>query len=644
MFIAGLFTFLFTRRLKLSRKASLTASIAFMLSGFFVLKSLGGDTAHFIGIALIPLLFYSFELLYEKRNLLSAIFFGFSMTLSFLSGHPQYLLFSLTAIFLYFLFKIYHIYKEKKDLKKFLNFFIVSFIIFIALSAVQLFPLLEFSKYIYNRGSVANYDYITKGSLPFQQLITLFLPQFFGVKLLGVYWGVPHAELYFYPGLITLILVLFLFFSKKDSSSKFFIFLALFCLLFAFGKYTTFFKLIYIIPVFKLFQVPARMLSVFGFAIAILSAYGIENLLNSKKEKVKPFIRVLFILSIISFLALAFAYLGKPFILEKGKGILESLYYTKYTNTNLVKNTPIENLLLKIPVVYNLILKNIFIAWLLISVSIVSLFLYSKQKIKKETLFLILIGSLLFDLLFFGLIFSDTKIVQKNYWPTIQDTKSILKPSPVVEYLKQDNSFYRITDLGEWIIPQEQIVRNNLFSIEGYDTIVLENYVRYLNSVNYTNPSLEKLGILNVKYIVTNKNLTDNYLILIRQFDDVNVYYNQEFRPRAYTLTENNTIKEADIVYFSPNEVRISTTLENPGYLVYSDVYYPGWKAYEDGKELKIYFSENIFKSVKLNNGQHNITFKFQPLSFFAGLYITLISLFLIMVYIIFRIKNYLKF
>lgn len=72
--------------------------------------------------------------------------------------------------------------------------------------------------------------------------------------------------------------------------------------------------------------------------------------------------------------------------------------------------------------------------------------------------------------------------------------------------------------------------------------------------------------------------------------------------------------------------VKIFARVENNGVLVLTDTYYPGWRAFVDGKETKIFPADVAFRAVALRKGEHSVEFLYLPLSFKIGLWSTLMS------------------
>ncbi len=95
----------------------------------------------------------------------------------------------------------------------------------------------------------------------------------------------------------------------------------------------------------------------------------------------------------------------------------------------------------------------------------------------------------------------------------------------------------------------------------------------------------------------------------------------------ASPLEDNSTV---NIVSTNPNEVHLEATMEHAGFVVLSDAYHPDWKVYIDGQVSKIFQTNYLVRSVFVPAGQHQITFKFIPLSFYAGMIVSSLSLLLI--------------
>ena len=108
-------------------------------------------------------------------------------------------------------------------------------------------------------------------------------------------------------------------------------------------------------------------------------------------------------------------------------------------------------------------------------------------------------------------------------------------------------------------------------------------------------------------------------------------------------LNNQGAYKQADIAYYSPNEIRVQVYMDNPGFLVLSENYYPGWTATDNGRETEIYRADYILRAVYLNEGQHTVKFVYDSVSFRLGSSITIITLLLVCTLILYKIKSNLR-
>lgn len=97
-------------------------------------------------------------------------------------------------------------------------------------------------------------------------------------------------------------------------------------------------------------------------------------------------------------------------------------------------------------------------------------------------------------------------------------------------------------------------------------------------------------------------------------------------------LEDNSTGK---IMEYSPNRILIEVDIENDGFLVLSDTYYPGWKVYVDRKEKEILAANYLMRALYLERGSHTVEFRYTPLTFRLGSAIGILTLFLLIIYLI---------
>jgi len=83
----------------------------------------------------------------------------------------------------------------------------------------------------------------------------------------------------------------------------------------------------------------------------------------------------------------------------------------------------------------------------------------------------------------------------------------------------------------------------------------------------------------------------------------------------------------AKIVSEGTHQITIQLPPGSQGLLVLNDSFYPGWKAFVDGKEKPVYRVNGAFRGVFISSTDKFVTFKYRPASFIIGLFISLVSL-----------------
>jgi hypothetical protein len=78
---------------------------------------------------------------------------------------------------------------------------------------------------------------------------------------------------------------------------------------------------------------------------------------------------------------------------------------------------------------------------------------------------------------------------------------------------------------------------------------------------------------------------------------------------------------------YKPNRIRFEVDGEAPGFLVLTDVWFPGWKCTVSGEEVKVYRANYTFRAVKVPAGKHMVEFRFEPVSYQRGRIITFVTL-----------------
>lgn len=610
-FLAGLFTYIYARAIKLSRFSSLLAGVIFMFSGFFVSRL---KHINMINSACwLPLLFFLIEKYFQTKKIRYPVLTGIVWGVQILAGHFEIAYYSILGMGCYLLFKLYTVYKKEKKIRiipKNLAIFILIVLIGISFSAVQIIPSYEYSKYSI-RTEGLSYEEATMWTFYPEGLITFLLPYYYGdpakatyQQRRGIFW-----ENCAYVGLLPLFLAfvsLFLLLKKyKPRSDKqvalsieireyiiFFSCLILLSLLTVMKRSFFLFKIFwFFLPGFKFFRFQQRLLLFTEFSLAILAAIGFEFVIQKLRKGEKKVFRNVVFLIIVTDLFI--------FGIKHNPTISPEEWFSKPETVNFL------------------------------------------EKDKSQ-----------YRIYSFGHFYT---------WPVAYRLARGWK-GDLTPYLGHRK-----------VLPENFNMVYNIPSAGGYTSLFLRRFSQ-LENILWKNSSLFQdgsailssqaikiLSLLNVKYISTIWRLQNDQLEMKMESEfypempKVKVYENRQFMPRAYIVPQAkilssekevlgmlawekfNPLEEviieeeinhgsqttegsnAEIIKYSPLEVAVKTSLTNDGFLVLSDTYYPGWKVFINGKEGKILQANYTMRAVPLDKGDYEVKFIYSPLSFKVG-------------------------
>ena len=91
-------------------------------------------------------------------------------------------------------------------------------------------------------------------------------------------------------------------------------------------------------------------------------------------------------------------------------------------------------------------------------------------------------------------------------------------------------------------------------------------------------------------------------------------------------MAQKWSLSKPTIIEDLPEKIVLEVNSESDGMLVLLDTFYPGWKAFVDGQEEKIYRANYLFRAVPIKAGNHTVEFVYKPASFYKGLYVTIFA------------------
>jgi hypothetical protein len=285
LFLAGCFTYGFLRAWGLGFFPALIGGIAYMLSGQIAsLVSPGHDGKLFVS-ALLPLTLWFLVRGVRDGRVWAWGGLAVSVGLAVLSPHPQLLQYLLLAAAAFALFIAFGARPDGSRLPRAvalrrLGFALGGVAIGFAIGAVQYLPAIEYIPFSPRAGG-KGYDYAVTYSMPIEELLNTYLPQFSGI--LDRYWGRNgihfHSE---YLGASVLLLASAAFGGgpARRTFRRFWTVAGLVALVWALGGNTPFYHLVYaLVPGSKFFRAPSTIFFVTSFAVAVLAALGTERAL-----------------------------------------------------------------------------------------------------------------------------------------------------------------------------------------------------------------------------------------------------------------------------------------------------------------------------------------------------------------------------
>lgn len=112
------------------------------------------------------------------------------------------------------------------------------------------------------------------------------------------------------------------------------------------------------------------------------------------------------------------------------------------------------------------------------------------------------------------------------------------------------------------------------------------------------------------------------------------------FRDVLGSAKQNDSTAVVKLEKYAPNHLEYIVRSLNGGVVVFSEIYYPGWKATVDGQPVEIGRVNYILRAIQVKGGQHKVVLDFHPSSISVTetvAYIALLILLLAIVFVIYR-------
>jgi len=635
--VAAICMYYLAKQYGLKNWAALFSGLVFGLSGFLITHAI--HQTFVCQVAWLPLIVLLFRKALLQRSILGMIAGGALLSQAVLAGSPQlslYIFFFLLVLFLVEFTSSSRSrgFKSSLPMAPLAAGFIV---IALALSAIQLLPTMELAGY--SQRSEITYQKSLDGSLTWEQLITIVIPRFFGTMTAqGVtFWGPggygQYIETCLYTGIAALVFVLLAFtLVRRNPHVAFYSGVMVFAILYALGDSFILHKFFFhVIPGFEKFRNPGRMALMFTFAGALLGGFGLQRLLDSSEQEKKGFQKA------IAF----FAASGVLIWTVVQFGFLQPTHDLRlYEQVHAMATGAATTMLL-----------------LALAVSVI-LLLFIRGKISAVVVVAGLCLLQYVDISLFGFNQNNSALDPKDYYGRSAEIVKFLKEEGKYEYFRVNSR-----EKGTMILDRNQGMIDRIFLMEGYTPLGLQR--AYLPGKDWD----QVRDMLNAKYRI----------VVDEQQRTMNLARSTTYLPRAYFVYNARVIKgepdvrafmeggnfdparvlvleddpesslpdtvhtmewSASITSYALNAITLAVSTPKEGYLVLSEVYYPGWHAYVDGRPEKIYQADWTLRAVRLAAGSHDVEIRFEPKSFYAGARITFASAGLLLAVLLFSLRK----
>jgi len=607
--------YLSRRNLHFPKYCAFFSALMFFLSTSAVCRVL--QYVHYTQIVMIPWIILGvMGLRNGSRYYLVGMSLLWAMTL--LGANPQYSYYTALAIAIYAIVDAISLWSSEKNLRT-IALLVVKYVFFLVIGfGLAAFAILPIYEYI-QAGIRTNSNFALGTGTPLKQFITYLIPfwygevsgqatPYFGRDGFWNYWEYSQ-----YVGISGLILSgIGIWYSKKNSYWVYIICLLGFSWLYAYGVNNPIPSLL---PMGKSMRIPGKFLIFAAFSFSLLAGMGLKEIADKRYN----------------------SYLLKRILKY---GIIVS-------TTGLVFVICIRliglSMFAKNPSQASFIFKGGITCLILCSVVFGLLFLYVCGKIKFLTFLVFLIIICFVDLTWHNRSFNISKIAPGKKYQEYAFVNKIKKEMETEKFRVKGGSYTFNNLCG---------THHGLHTMNGYTANVMKWYTKVRSGRSKNEQRF--LDLFNVKYeflvnrtrglaIITRKTYVPRAYI-IRKFEKcdeenlLNKLYSDNFDPLLTALVSTNfegqlsfplpeTKDTIKIIQYKPEYISLNVTLDTPGYLVMSENDYPGWIVTVDNVDKDIIRVNGTFRAVKLSSGQHKVEWRFKPMSFRYGLWISLVSL-----------------
>jgi len=284
--LAGLFTYWFLRRWRVSWTGAVVGGLAYQLAGVVGSYVSPGHDGKLFVTTMLPLTLTGLTIGIRDRRLEGYAIVALGVGLMMLSPHPQMAQYALLAAGLFALYLTLgdgSVTTPKARVTS-LGLAAAAVAVGVGVSAIQYVPFYAYIPYSPRDSSVLhNFAWSAAYAIPWAHVPELVIPRFTGETFNGTYWGPNGLKLHSeYLGLLVVALAIV---GAADKQRRRMILwlggIGLLFLLIALGASTPFFRLWWaVVPFSKSMRAPGMALFIVAFVTAVLAALGADRVTN----------------------------------------------------------------------------------------------------------------------------------------------------------------------------------------------------------------------------------------------------------------------------------------------------------------------------------------------------------------------------
>ena len=447
----------------------------------------------------------------------------------------------------------------------------------------------------------------------------------------------PYVGMIFARGNIGYIGVTGLFFAvtgiyiarEKKELRPMMVFLVI-SLFMALGKYNPIFTNLLKITGFYSFRAPSRFIYFGVFAMSILGGVGFTHFMECRDTVSRWAYKVFYLIlaaTTVFFVAVktALHFLG-PNVLAFAREYVKNHVYGKpfhrYSLDTYMART--EGYYNGLKEVFSFSDPYVLMGFLVLIMSGVFVYGISNTRIWRAALRPLAISFLCADLFIFS-------FFARGIWPELASFDyASPRGNAVYEAVRGGEGVFRICPFGDfdkmplWLRPS----MNTYYGIDSvaiYSPLMNKDYFTEMQGLGVVDDSvgivppenealyskIDLLRSLNVKYIVSTRELKDPSLKSLTREGDTYLYELSAYLPRFRFRTDTVGKTDIRVNFYASGRAELDIDPDSAGELIFSEKYYPGWRAYLDGTETKIRRYQGLMQSVYVPAGTHRVIFDY---------------------------------